>query len=296
MLGVVLERHYFPLNLRVRCEQTRKQYRYAVGNLSEHLGRPATVADLSDDNVTRMMGWLRDVQGLHPRTVNDRRWRINALWTWLARRGFVRLWPTNCALPVPLRTPRAWTQEEIDRLVAAASRSEGMIGDIPARQWWLDLFFVEWDLGGRKAEVLAFEWQWLDLSTGFIHVPAEVRKAKRADACYRLMPDTMARLRLRAKKRGKIFPFPLHETRFYQLFDKLLEAAGLPRTRYTKMQCWRRSFATHLKCGGGDPTVALGHGSAAVTIEHYIDPTLTAERHGERMPFRLLREQPEKSD
>ena len=288
VLALVLERHYFPLNLRVRCEQTRKQYRYAASNLSEFLGKPATIADLSDDTVTRLMTWLRDSKGLHPRTVNDRRWRLNALWTWLAKRGVTKLWPTNCAMQVPERIPRAYRREELERLVQAAKMQTGEICGLPASDWWLDLLGIIWDSGMRCSELLAIRWEWLDLESGWIVVPAEVRKGRKKDEAYCLMPDCLERLRRRAQRRGLILQWNMHYTRIYQLWRKLLATANLPANRYTLTQCMRRSFASHLTAGGGNATEALGHGSAAVTRRAYLDRTITAKPHGDKMPFRLL--------
>lgn len=80
----ILENKYFPVNLRVRSELTKKQYRFTLANLEEFLGHPAKMADLTDDNVCGMMSTLL-AAGLSPATVNERRIRINALWTWLAK-------------------------------------------------------------------------------------------------------------------------------------------------------------------------------------------------------------------
>lgn len=295
LLRDIAEKDLFALNLRIRDEQTRNQYRYALANFSESLGHPATIADLTDDSVARMMSYLRS-SGLHPRTVNDRRCRIHALWNWLARRGVVTTWPTTPPLPVPKRSPRAWRRSELDRLTAAAQSITGEICGLPASTFWLAVIAIEWDTGMRAAELLALEWQWLDLDSGWLTVPAEARKGKSCDWAYGLSSDTMTLLRGFARARGRILNWSLDKSRFYQHWKTLLEAASLPANRYTKTQCLRRSFASWLKSSGEDATEALGHGSATVTKRAYLDPTICGRRFGERMPFRLLRDLPEKRD
>ena len=136
LLVDLMQHEYFALNVRIRDDKTKRQYRFALGNFRDFLGREPTIDDLDDDTITRLMIWLRDVRSLHPRTVNDRRGRINALWSWLANRGHLLKRPTNCPLDVPKRTPRAWTQDELRRLMAACQASPGVIGHLPASAFW----------------------------------------------------------------------------------------------------------------------------------------------------------------
>ena len=191
-------------------------------------------------------------------------------------------------MQVPERIPRAWRREELERLVQAARLQTGEICGLPAADWWLDLLAIIWDSGMRCSELLAIRWEWLDLESGWIVVPAEVRKGRKKDEAYCLMPDCLERLRRRAQRRGLILQWNMHYTRMYQLWRKLLATAKLPANRYTLTQCMRRSFASYLTAGGGNATEALGHGSAAVTRRAYLDRTITAQPHGQKMPFRLI--------
>lgn len=284
------EKQYFALNVRIRDEKTRTQYRIALGNFRDFLGREGTLDDLTDDAMTRFIIWLRDVRELHPRTCNDRRSRLNALWTWLANREFLLRRPTNCPLEEPQRTPRAWTQDELRRLIRACHDSPGTIGPLPASTFWLAFHSLAWDTGARTSELLQLRWEWLDHGTGWVSVPAYARKGQKRDACYRLQPDTMAVLSTFRRPTGPILGWDYHASRFWQLYSELLTRAGLPNSRYDKPQKMRRSHGSWLAAAGGDATGSLGHLDSATTRQHYLDPRIVAPSPSSQLPFRLLGE------
>jgi integrase len=295
----LLEREYFALNLRIRDEKTRRQYRFAIGNFRDFLGRPPTIDDLDDDTITRLMIWLRDIRSLHPRTVNDRRGRINALWSWLANRGYTLRRPTNCALPVPTRTPRAWTREQLQQLMRACHESPGTFCGMPLSVWLVAFHALAWDTGARTTELLELRWEWIDWSTGWISVSADVRKGKRSDRVYRLLPDTLALLRSLQRHNGLVLGYDLHErqrdggpergpSRVHQIYKELLQRAGLPDSRYDQPQKLRRSHGSWLAAAGGDATASLGHSSPVTTRRSYLDPSIAAPSPAERLPFRVL--------
>lgn len=281
---------YFELNTRIRDEQTKRQYRFALDNFRDFLGREATIGDLSDDTLTRFMIWLRDVRQLHPRTCNDRRGRINALWRWLADRGEYQLTrrPTNCPLIEPRRTPRAWTQDELRRLMVACAESPGMICGWTAAQWWTAFHCLAWDTGARTSEILQFRWEWIDRQTGWISVPASARKGQRRDAFYRFQPDTLGVVLPFARDFGPLLNWDHHRTRFWQLYGELLTRAGLPNTRYDKPQKIRRSHGSWLAAAGGDATASLGHSDPRVTRAAYLDPRIVSPAPSGQLPFRVL--------
>jgi len=166
----------------------------------------------------------------------------------------------------------------------------GSICEMPARVWWMIHFALEWDTGARATELLSLRWEWLDWESGWIRVPAEYRKGKVADAVYGLLPDTLDLLGQYRKASGAILQWQTgtHVTRYYRLWNELLERAGLPTDSKHKSQWIRRSFATWVAVGGGDASAACGHSTPSVTRASYLDPTLIARRHGESLPFRLL--------
>lgn len=267
---------------------TQLHYRRAVRWLGETIGRPANVADLSDDTLRATLTYLTNTRRQTPATANGARKCLASLWRWCRDRGLITTGPTIPKLKAPARTPRAWTREELQRLVQAAASSHGTICGMPARVWWLALLALEWDTGCRAGELLALRWEWLDWSRGWLIVPAESRKGQAVDGVYGLMDDTLSLLRSMRQPEGLILGWRHHRSRYWQLWTDLLRAAGLPSGRQSKTQCLRRSFASHLAIGGGNAQSALGHASGSTTARHYLDPSITTRPVGESMPFRLL--------
>jgi integrase len=271
-----------------RDEKTQEHYRRAVRWLGEMLGRSPQLSDLTDDHIRALLAWLQQTRKQSATTANGAHKCLCRLWRWARDRGLVNTGPTVPRLKEPARTPQAWTHDELRRLVDAASTSPGSIAGIPAGLWWRALLALEWDTGCRASELLAIRWEWVEWDRRWIRVPAECRKGGRRDAVYGLMADTIAALEPIRQPQGPILGDVGHRSAYYRLWDDLLARAGLPTGRRRKTQMLRRSFASHLLSGGGDPTAALGHASRATTQASYLDPTLTARPHGEKMPFRLI--------
>lgn len=263
---------YFRFNPRVRCEATRRQYRFAVNDYCLGFDHPATIADLSDDGIALMMTRLES-RGLAAKTINERRGRINCFWSWLAKRGVVKLWPTMPRIPEPLRTPRAWTSAELQRLFAAFSMVRGKVGGVPAGLWWRSLHLVAWDTGERITALLACRWEWI--TDGWLLIPAESRKGKRKDAAYRLAEDTLACLQALKTYRpaGELWPWPYSKEYVWTRYREIRRRAGLPVDRRSSFHRMRRSVASHLEAAGGDATAALGHESRRIT-QSYLDPMI----------------------
>jgi integrase len=278
--GVCLE-HYFPLNPTIQHAHTRCQYKFAIDNLSSAIGRQATLADLTDDNINRMMRYLLD-QGLAPRTINERRGRINCLWSWLSKRGWAKGYPTTQRIPEPQRTPQAWTQQQLTKLFHTISTLPGRVGGVPANHWWTALLLTCWDSGERIGALLNIGWDQVDLESRWLVIPAEMRKGKRRDMAYRLAPDTVEALS-RLPRKGKVFEWPYSPGYIWQKYEAILKSAGLPHDRRSKFHRVRRSFASHLKAAGGDPQSAMGHSSWSVTVA-YLDPRIaTPEQPVDRL-------------
>lgn len=288
-LSAVLESQFFPLKTTISSETTRRRYRRAVRWLGEAIGRPPTVADLTDDHLAAVASHLRTTRGQCPRTVNGTLECLRALWRWCRDRDLAKGGPTFAPLKVAQRPPKAWSESEITRLVQAADASGGSIAGMPARVWWLTLFALVMDTGARAGELLSLRWEWIDWSAGTLSVDASVRKGGVSYAVYGLRRETLAWLSSIRRSEGLILGWRHDASRLYQLYSDLLQSAGLPDTRYTKLHCLRRTFATLLEVHGGDATAALGHASRATTLRHYLDPSRTVRVHAEVIPFHPLK-------
>src|SRR3990172_3181337 len=107
---------YFAANPTIRSERTRTYYRRAVRQFGEHLGRPATLADLDDEAI---IGWtLAIASSACEVTANQRAKQLRALWEWAARRRLVEQFPTFKRLREPEPMPVAWSDNELHLLFA----------------------------------------------------------------------------------------------------------------------------------------------------------------------------------
>lgn len=275
---------YFRCNLKIRSEQTRKIYRLTIKNLEVVVGHPPELSDLTDDNCAAMMLAMLDT-GRAERTANERRARLHAFWTWLAKRGVVAKFPTTPALDIPQRAPLAWTKDELVKLIRACSQQEGKIGTLPANLWWTSLHLAMWDTGERISAMIGAEW--VHLQGEWLHLPARVRKGRKTDATYKLSAQTLAMLEKIRGDRPFIWSWPYVPMYLWVAYKKLRLKAGLPADRYSSFHRMRKSVASHLEAAGGDATEALGHASRSVTIRAYLDHRIAQREQPKDRLFRL---------
>lgn len=272
----VFEAMYLPARPQIQSERTEHLYRMTFGVFGRYLGHIATLDDLSDETVGAFMRHLKK-SGRAATTVNGYRDKLRALWEWCARKKLVDTFPTIGDMPVPVKMPTAWTEEQLHSLFMACAEMPGEVAGIPAPDWWRAIHLISWDTGERTGALFQLRWDMLDLSTGKLVVPAECRKGGRKPMPYVLkMDDTIPLLRrIRPLTEELILPWEMHSGTFYNRYKKLLKLAGLPYVRWKScLQKMRRSFASHLEAAGGNATVALAHTSRAMTERSYLDPVL----------------------
>ncbi|MBC7853647.1 MAG: tyrosine-type recombinase/integrase [Pirellulaceae bacterium] len=273
--GICLAK-FFPANLRIRSEATREQYRYALKDFRDFLHHDPTAADLDDDVLSAFIAALVR-KGLAVKTANERSGRIACLWNWLARRNVVKTFPTFSKLREPRRTPKAWTQEEIGKLFRSCDTEGGHVAGIKARSWWTALHYVLWNSGARLGEILSIRWEWVNLTTGAVHIPGEFRKGGLNDAFYRLSLEALESLEeIRLPIRELVFPWDRAPNLLWGRYKKILERAGLPAKRCDMFHKIRRSVASHMEAAGHSSTRALGHASAETTRKSYLDPEIVS--------------------
>lgn len=278
-LTTFLEAQYAPLRM-VR-EENRKQFAIQIRHFERHLGRASTLADLTDAAVSRFL--VAFAKGRSIPTVNKARTHLLALWRFAARKRFVADFPDVMKLVEPRRIPQAWTLPQLQALFAATTQMIGQYGPVPAPQWWAAFLRVLFDTGERAGAALAIEWDWLDLQTGRLVIPAEYRKGRSKDAEHWLRPATLAMVKALPRKGRQVFPFPLERSSYFLHFAKLLKRAGLPFGRKHKSQKMRRCFASYLEAAGGNATEGLLHSDRGVTEKFYLDPQIVGKKPASRL-------------
>lgn len=285
LLRDVCESRFFLLNTKIRSEHTRSQYRITLRDLAKAIGKEPQVGDLTDDSVALLMRSLMD-RGLSIPTINGRRDCIHALWSWLARRGYVKIWPTTPTLDEPQRTPQAWTAKQVRQLFNAATLATGKCKGVPRWLYWHVLLSLLWDTSERITAALHCRWEHFDFDSRWLRVPAEIRKGKKKDMAYRLSPETVGLLRMMQKYSPATLVPPIYNERYiWKAFEKVLKDAGLPTDRHCKFHRIRRSVASHFERAGGDAQKLLGHTSRRIT-EGYLDPSIVEPPQATDLLFR----------
>jgi integrase len=276
---------YRPLRLRSRSLNTLRLYRYSIKLFSETLGHEATLEDFTDETVCRHLMALADL-GYAPHSIDKERSQLLAMWNLAARKGLVGVFPDVPRDPLPEIVPMAWMQHELVALIRSCRQEVGRIGGVQSALWWTALHEVAWDSGERIGALMRIRWQ--DLSDdGWLRVPAEVRKGKRADKLFKLSEQTMQSLRLmQLPRRELIFAWDRSWNLIYSHYERILKRAGLPTDARSKFHRMRRSVASHYKANGGDATELLGHSDSRVT-KKYLDPRIVQTAQPADVLFRI---------
>lgn len=269
---------YLPTNLRIRSESCKRHYRITIEDLARFLGREPELSDLTDDTILVFARWLNESRGISPYTVNQRLNYLSALWRWCAKKRYVEQWPTIGRVTEPEIVPRAWTIRQLSTLMPILAQQQGTVGGVPADQWWVNLHHFLWETGERIGATLQITWDMIDRHACTVSVPAEIRKGKHRSMLYTISSELMAAL-YRHKRPGSpyVFPFPHTIATLYNRYARILKRAGLPHDHRSKFHRMRRSFASHLKAAGGDPTYEMRHSSARITLNSYLDPSISGD-------------------
>jgi integrase len=103
---------------------------------------------------------------------------------------------------------------------------------------------------------------------------SSVRKGGRRDRKYLLSSQTcglLYKIRQCRADTQAIFPWPYHPGYLWDLYRKILVAAGLPSRREDKFHRLRKTHASVLHQAGLDASKALDHQDRRTT-ERYLDP------------------------
>lgn len=265
--------YYAHRRLRGTSQNTADKFQATLSLLERVIGRKPTIADLTDENVEAVM-WAAREKGNSIPTANAHRSKLRALHTFAFRHRLVDGTIDVPKMKAPRRIPQAWTQEQLARLFQECQKQRGDIAGVPASSWLVALLATLYDCGERISAMMQVTWEMINLDTGVLLIPAELRKGKSGDMCYRLHPTTIDLLRAIEKpRRDVVFAWPGCQGKLWYRFKNLLRDAGLPHGRRDKFHKMRRTHASFVMACGGNPQLALGHADAATTRD-YLDPTI----------------------
>jgi len=285
-LSEYLQARYLPE--RFLSDGWAEQLQVAVRLYEAYAGASAArVGNLSE---TAVIAWLRSYSGhVAARTVNSKRCALLALWRAAAADGLCRPPGLIPKMREPLHLPEAWSLQEFERLLRAASLEPGVIDGIDACRWWPALLLTLFDTAGRIGAIIRVRAADLLLDQRALILRAENQKQRRDQFC-RLSDQTVAALAATglpaASVRALVFPWPWRRETLFARLRKIARRANVRHGRGAGglFHRIRRTSATLVYCNGGDAAKHLGHASAAVTMKHYIDPRMIADGEVDRLP------------
>lgn len=223
----IFEDRYVPLRLVSGPGKTLEAYRTAIEGLSVFRGHDVTAGELSDDLAERFLASLIE-RGKSVPTANKYRRCPLAIWRYAWRKRLCSEAPRDVSrFREAKRLPKAWSTEEVTRILEAARATEEVYCGVPSRVWWPALLLTLYDTGLRIDAVLRRATA--DLSPdGWLSVPAEDQK-QNADQAFKLHPETLAAIAaMEPERRELLFPWPYRDV-LYSRKQYAVSREAVPR-------------------------------------------------------------------
>jgi integrase len=235
------------------------------------LGRAATVDDFDDLVVARYLRWRAETPGWRgrlpsPASVRKDRTMIAAVWTYAARKRLAKEFPELPRVRVPETLPigRAYTADDVGKLIRAAKRRIGKVGGLPAKWWWPTLLYAALCSGERFSALTSLRWGQVDLERRRVVFLAATRKGGTRDIERSITPQ-LAEM-MAEQRRGPedlVWPWDRRHRSQWASLQVLCRTAGV---RYRGFHGIRRTAASYA-------AAKFGAEAATMLLDHY-DPRL----------------------
>lgn len=249
---------------------TKIQLVTTVRLLARFAGGSLDTTMLSADFLNR---WLleRKLSGLQPETVRGNRTMALMLWRLANEIGEAGPVERVRVIKVPDKPPRAFTRDEIQRLIEACQSLHGRFRRLPIhrRVYFESFFMAAYDTALRLGDLLALErsniWP-----GGYVSLvqrkTCHAHRAQLRQSTLMLIEECMAEM----PGRKLIWPQFARRKRFYEYFRRLVRTAGI---RHGTSKWLRRSSATYIAAAYGEIAAQdhLGHRTAGLARRSYID-------------------------
>jgi len=258
----------------------------AVRSLERHAGRALACSELSAELLNAWLAARLQVRAA--RTVHRERGDLLTLWNFGHETQRAHAPDTIFPIRLAKTKPKAWSLDELERLLLTARATPGPLGKdsrISRALFWEALLLTAYDTAARIGALLECRWCDLHVAGQYLLLAAEFAKTDTEQICG-LAPETLTllgQLRDRSGLPGggspaddaKIFAWPHRRQGLWEWLDRLLVRAGLPQDRNRKFHCLRKTCAslTHRESSLEVAQRALGHTSPRQT-ETYLDPLI----------------------
>jgi len=290
-LAELVERY---TDLRNLGEKSVVLYDMLLKRFEAHLGHVPTVADLDDLVVSRYLRaraahtWRG--RPISVASVQKDKVMLQAIWNLAARKRWVAEFPELPRLKVPKRLPKgkAYTSDDVAKLVRRALTRKGRTGGRPSCWWWATLLWTAYLTAERKSALLALRWGEVDLGRCEVVFLGSTRKNATRDITRQITPELA---KLMAPQKGPpeafVWGWDRHGQSIYTSLKVLCRLAGV---QYRGFHGLRRSAASYAALAGGRAaaTQLLDHADPNLQ-QVYVDPEICpVERPVERMNLDAL--------
>ena len=266
-------------DLRNLGDKSMALYAMLLRRFEAHLGHAPTVADLDDLVVSRYLR-VRATQTwrgrpVSPASVQKDKVMLQAIWNLAARKRWVTEFPELPRLKVPQRLPigRAYTADDVGKLVRRARTRKGTTGGHPSAWWWTTLIWTAYLTAERKSALLALRWGQVDLDRCTVVFLGATRKNATRDISRQITPELA---RMMASRKGPpealVWAWDRHSQSLYTSLKVLCKLAGV---QYRGFHGLRRTAASYAALAGGRAaaTQLLDHADPNLQ-EVYVDPEI----------------------
>lgn len=241
---------------------------------AEFLGREPTTADLTNLAVMQFLA-ARKTKVSQGSVLKDRN-HICGCWTFLAKQDRSLSFPTLPPMSPIKRIPRAYTAEDVSRLLRVSLALPGALGGLPRGLWWASIQRAAWETAERISPLLALAWGCVDLPGKTLHFLGENRKGARGDILREISDETagwLAALRCGRGDDDLVWPWPKSLSTLWFEHNRIAAVAEVTARGF---HGFRRSSASYLALAGGIAVASdhLGHATTTMTKERYVDPSI----------------------
>lgn len=268
-------------------DRTIELYRGTISRFREFLqaesndtAREPMVSDLDDMVVSRFLRWRARTPSrsrqkiVRPASVLKDRTQLVAMWNFAARKRLAAEFPALARMRVAKRIPRAYTADDVAKLIRTARQRPRVVGGQPAAWWWPTLIYAAFCTAERISALLSLRWSEVDLDACTIVFLADTRKGHTRDIVRQITPELARMMRARQKAPGELVWNWDRVTRdsIWTSLKLLCQKAGVT---YRGFHGLRRAAASYTAASQGRAaaTALLDHSNPRL-LEHYVDPAI----------------------
>lgn len=282
------------LSERIVSDKHRDIVRSKLRAFHAHLAREPMLSDLNAVTINEYLQALL-ARRMSAWTVQGHKATLRALWQSAYGWELLDAPPGRLLkIPKPALMPKAWQTDELRRLLAACDdprfdRLRG--GRVYLGRFLRAAILLAYDTGLRLGDLLTATWQQLGADGT---LPIAMGKTGFSVVAM-VAPETVAALRaVQQPDDPRLLPWPVIVNKLWRDFRRLLRVAGLPLARHGgSFQKLRRTSASFVEADQpGAGSQHLGHRSASLANQHYLDPSIARRP---RLPRRIDGEEGEKA-